>query len=445
MLIVVRRIVLSLLLGGTVVFGILPICMRARLNSCRCSGIHHKSCATKKQRLATCFLIFFGGGVLLSTCLVRLFHEVREKFEEITDICLQVEKNHSKDHHAYHVNTAVQNDVAIRQNNNLNEIMNSKDTTVESLRYKQRNESSQNYGMKTEKESLDSSILCRYIANTSFPFPEFITACGFFLIYFMEELIKSIIRCYHSSISKSFDISSSENGCNTKKDNLILKEVRKISITDLENASSLNEIPLNTNKTAIKNTIFKYSQNSLGSLGIKEFKKSVKNLNFFYGYSDMKELNIEGLDDFITILALSFNSIFEGFAVGFQHTEISTWMLFFSIALHKYVSVFVISLETLSKGGSNLRVISYVAIFSFMSPVGMLAAMLTHENLIDTKNFEIIILNSISVGTLLYVTFYEMLKQRKDYVEISGFAQFFVLLVGFIVMSVIEYFYTYVE
>lgn len=444
MLFTVRVIVLSLLLGGTIIFGILPICFRPRLNSCQCSGFHDKRCATRKQRLATCFLIFFGGGILLSTCLVRLLHEVHEKFVEILRNCPEVEKNPSK-HHRASVNAAVQNDVAIQENKNLEEIMSSMDTTTESLRSILRNENTQYYEIKTEKESLDSSMLCRYIAKTSFPFPEFITACGFFLIYFVEELIKSIIRCYHASISKSFDVLSSENDYNTMNDTLILKEIRKISITDLGNVSSPSKIPLNTNKTAIKNIIVKYSQSSLGSLGIKDIKKSVKNLNFFYGYSDMKELNIEGLDDFITILALSFNSIFEGFAVGFQHTEISTWMLFFSIALHKYVSVFVISLETLNKGGSNLRVLSYVAIFSFMSPIGMLAAILTHNNLIETRNFEIVILNSISVGTLLYVTFYEMLKQRKDYVEISGFAQFFVLLVGFIVMSVIEYLYTCVE
>lgn len=440
MLIIVRVIVFSLLLGGTIIFGILPICFRPRLNSCQCSGFHDKNCATRKQRLATCFLIFFGGGVLLSTCLVRLLHEVHEKFGETLENCPEVEKKYSDHQRAYHVNAAIQNDVAIHENKNLEEIMSSMDITTESLRNMRWNENTQ-----AENESLDDSILCRYIAKTSFPFPEFITACGFFLIYLVEELIKSIIRCYHASISKSFDVLSSENDYNTMNDTLILKEIRKISLTDLENVSSASKIPLNTNRTALKNIIFKYSQSSLGSLGIKEIKKSVKNLNFFYGYSDMKELNMEGLDDFITILALSFNSIFEGFAVGFQHTEISTWMLFFSIALHKYVSVFVISLETLNKGGSNLRVVSYVAIFSFMSPVGMLAAILTHNNLIDSRNFEIVILNSISVGTLLYVTFYEMLKQRKDYVEISGFAQFFVLLVGFIVMSVIEYLYTCVE
>lgn len=451
MLVLVRIIVLSLLLGGTIIFGILPIWIRPYLSSCQCSEFHHKRCATRKQRLATCFLIFFGGGVLLSTCLVRLIHEVHETFNEMLDNCLEAERNHSM-YLAIIRNLETQDTkhkhVAIDENEILEEIIN--EVATESVWNLPLDRYAKYYETELENGTLRNSALCKYVAKTSFPFPEFITACGFFLIYFVEELIKSIIRCYHNANSGSFDLSSTENSCESKNDALMLQKIRSISLTELENISSSNKItsncpPLKKNKTVIENIFIKTSHISFGPLGFRDIKKSVKNLNFFYGYDDIRELNVEGLDDFITILALSFNSIFEGFAVGFQHTEISTWMLFFSIALHKYVSVFVISLETLNKEGSNVRVLSYIAIFSCMTPMGMLAAILTHNNLVDSSNFEIVILNSISVGTLFYVTFYEMLKQRKDYVEISGFSQFFVLLVGFIVMSVIEYFYTCLE
>lgn len=299
----------------------------------------------------------------------------------------------------------------------------------------------------------DNTVCNSYIARSSFPFVEFIVACGFFLIYFVEEFIKSSILYYQKFTTKSFDCRTEKSEKIDRNNSLILTKLKTTSITELEKISTFTDTyeMMEIKSTDDKKVFYNSSEDSFSKRTsplqrtAREEKKSIKNINFFYGQSDMKELNIEGLEDFITILALSFNSVFEGFAAGFQHSEISTWMLFVSIALHKYVSVFVISAEALNKGSSTFRVILYVFMFSIMSPLSMFSAIVAHKHLSETRHFEITILNTLSVGTMLYITFFEMLKQRKGFVEISGFAQFFVLLAGFIVMSTIEYFYTRVE
>ena len=108
------------------------------------------------------------------------------------------------------------------------------------------------------------------------------------------------------------------------------------------------------------------------------------------------------LRDFVTVLSLSFHSIFEGLAVGLETSTESVWKLFagmymllkiriivlisvqstnkiiniliIAIATHKFVITFCIGLELV--GGNNQRAIStcayiiYMVTFILVSPFG---------------------------------------------------------------------------
>ncbi|KFM65516.1 Zinc transporter ZIP1, partial [Stegodyphus mimosarum] len=420
MLLIVRIIVLFLLLIGTLTFGILPICVRPYLNSCQCKTVHQKGCKTRKQRVATCCLIFFGGGVLLATCLVHLLHEARQGFDEALAKCAGVDFNSTD----YGADNATDIELAVGYKRTL-ELLET--TTLQTTDYPWSHNFSKPFQSVLERAPVYDNVLCSSdLLQTLFPIPEFVTMCGFFLIYFVEECIKFMIRCYQSSRSMSFLPENSGDAMSLQKtEHFYQGKIRQLTTAEQEGIVQLSPEENCNDKIApcrleikVLNIWKQLPKSMTTDKEESEGKsKSVKDLNFFYGQNDMEHLNTEGLEDFVTVLALSLNSVFEGFAAGFQHTEISTWMLFVSLAMHKFVSAFVVSLETLHSGGSNRQVVLYMIIFSSMCPMGMMAAILTHRNLVESGSLQIGLLNALCVGTLLYVTFYEMLRQRKDFAE----------------------------
>lgn len=320
-----------LLLLGTLFCGILPVFVKEKLFKCECvDGVCKKGCRARRGKLITSFLIYFGGGVLLGTCLLHLLPESREGFET------HHEDEEEEGHHE------------------------------------------------------------------TFPMPEFIVCCGFFGVYLFEEIVHFFLGG-HSHVPP-------EN-----------KAIRSFS-----RSSSCSGLPRTSDAGLSISGQYKPQKPTTLTTASVELTEKPKLTEQF---------SIAGL---LTVAALSFHSLFEGFAVGLQPTNGATWMVFAAIAVHKYVIAFVVGLEVLLGGGKNLQVYIYMAVFSFMSPIGMAIALITQTSLEDTNPMPVSVLNGIATGTLLYVTFFEIL-QREENKDIPTWIQLIATSVGFALMCLMQY------
>lgn len=143
---------------------------------------------------------------------------------------------------------------------------------------------------------------------------------------------------------------------------------------------------------------------------------------------------------FLLVAALSFHSIFEGMAIGLQPTLSDVWFLFTAVIVHELAIMFCIGMEMLA---SKLRVLLYVIYMvelGLITSVGVGVGIVVTEYVHDpsaTHLLVIAILQGIAAGTLLYVTFLEVL-ERERHKPGNGLAKLLAIAIGFFLLTVME-------
>lgn len=145
-----------------------------------------------------------------------------------------------------------------------------------------------------------------------------------------------------------------------------------------------------------------------------------------------KNTSIQGL---LTVLALSFHAIFEGLAVGLEPSIGSVVYLAAAIATHKLVISFCVGMELYVAGASTRTTLSYLTIFSMVTPIGIAVGLALDYFKNDSGNLgpTPTILQGMAAGTLLYVVFFEVLARERAN-EKSGLLQLTAIIVGFMLM-----------
>lgn len=304
----------------------------------------------------TSFLIYFGGGVLLATCLVHLLPEAREGFE-----------NHEK-------------------------LMNIK-----------LNES------KTDDDGHHEKMAI----------PEMVACFGFFAVYLVEEVIHFFLGHGHTHTH-------------------VPTETRAIRSLSRNNSCRSSSRPSDLGGFSGS---YKQPKEEPVSFTMSAEKICENESNSSISSSYCAGFTVSGL---LTVAALSFHSLFEGFAIGLQDTDSKLWILFGAVSVHKLVIAFVVGLEVLATGGRDLLVIIYMTVFSIMSPLGMVLAMITQSEIEDSAPLAVGTLNAIATGTLLYVTFCEILQREEEHNNLQGWQQFISTFLGFGVMCLVQYITTIV-
>ncbi|EEC18390.1 zinc transporter ZIP3 [Ixodes scapularis] len=133
----------------------------------------------------------------------------------------------------------------------------------------------------------------------------------------------------------------------------------------------------------------------------------------------------------LIVAALSFHSLFEGLSLGLQDSERATWIMFLAISFHKYVLAFVVGFDISASRVRPRNVVIQMLVFSVMSPLGALVGAITRNNLEDT--IVVVVLNGIASGTLIYITFFEVLQRQKND-TLSGLCRLLAVIVGFTLM-----------
>ncbi|GFY38804.1 zinc transporter ZIP1 [Trichonephila inaurata madagascariensis] len=242
--------------------------------------------------------------------------------------------------------------------------------------------------------------------HESFPIPEFIVCCGFFAVYLFEEIVHFFFGG-HTHVP-------SEN-----------KALRSFSTT-----SGCSSAPM-----CVEGGLTSSGKHKPSASDVQHVIQSSEGLVQHDSHHEASSFSLTGL---LTVAALSFHSLFEGFAIGLRPDAMSTWIVFAAVSVHKFVIAFVVGLEVLATGGKNTHVYSYMSVFSLMSPLGMAIAMFTQSNLEESNPLTVSVLNAIATGTLLYVTFFEIL-QREEHKDIATWQQLMATSLGFIILCAIQY------
>uniref|UniRef100_A0A9J2PIW6 Uncharacterized protein n=1 Tax=Ascaris lumbricoides TaxID=6252 RepID=A0A9J2PIW6_ASCLU len=131
----------------------------------------------------------------------------------------------------------------------------------------------------------------------------------------------------------------------------------------------------------------------------------------------MPHAHSHGVRSITFVLAISFHSVIEGLAFGVQHDAAELSALFISLMVHKVIVAFSVGLQLGRTHAHSLGwVCGSVLLLALMSPLGGLIGMFVQNAQIDTKvkDFIILILQGLAVGTFIYVTFFEVLLHERD-------------------------------
>jgi len=146
------------------------------------------------------------------------------------------------------------------------------------------------------------------------------------------------------------------------------------------------------------------------------------------------------LRGFLVVLAISLHAVFEGIAMGLTDNARSVWLLFIAISAHKYVISFCISMQFVTSGLPALLSIIYFSTFALISPVGALIGILISETVkseAETQTVAVTVLQALATGTLLYVVFFEVIEKERMK-GTNGMVQVCFVVLGFLCMLAME-------
>lgn len=156
-------------------------------------------------------------------------------------------------------------------------------------------------------------------------------------------------------------------------------------------------------------------------------------------YDDVRN-NMRGI---MLIVALSFHSVFEGMAIGLQSTFSGILSSFIAVSMHKLIMAFCAGVELLVLGSKRSVFICSMVAFALICPIGISIGTIITEvdgtgNSQETNpSLGIASLQGLACGTLLYVTFFEVLTRTKGN-EMASLINFISVLLGFVVITALH-------
>lgn len=140
----------------------------------------------------------------------------------------------------------------------------------------------------------------------------------------------------------------------------------------------------------------------------------------------------------VILLAFSAHSIFDGVTIGVQSDSLSVWKVFFAITCHKSVVSTALGMQLFEKSNHYLVTLVNMVLFSVMSPIGIVLTFFTKsaDATESVKPMMEIALSALATGTILYIVFFEILQRNRsdDPFKLFGLILFASMLSGFGVM-----------
>ncbi|KAG7168211.1 protein zntD-like [Homarus americanus] len=246
------------------------------------------------------------------------------------------------------------------------------------------------------EENYEYAMDAGYMRRISYPIAQLILCSGFFFVYLMEELIHSFFDPDHQQSSTSG--SGVLDGC--------------------------------------KNETFEGEDCCQRPTESDIQRHNVHTIPHHHHAGNMNN-STSVMEAVVVVAALSFHSIMEGLAIGLEDNITDVWILFGGVSAHKFIIAFSISMELLEVGLTFWPFLASMITFSLASPIGgFIGCLVLSLSTTETGASVLVpnVLQSIAGGTILYVTFCEVLERERTK-NTGGWLRLLTLVLGFCVMA----------
>lgn len=245
------------------------------------------------------------------------------------------------------------------------------------------------------------------IPNMRFSLSSLLMCSGFFLMYFIHELVHTYMHIHQNNIKESNDAENAfKRGISGRESSLRKKQTDETTLERINSSSQTEDQDQHQHQH--------HSHIHIAQLTTE---------------NDVFVTSLRGL---LVVLALSVHELFEGLVIGLESSSTDVWYMFAAVSAHKLVLAFCVGVELVITKTKFLLALVYVFTFAVVSPIGIgIGTALTKNQ--DNSGAEIIaaILQGLACGTLLYVVFFEILSKEK---RGSGLLQFLFVIIGFVFM-----------
>ncbi|XP_050305771.1 uncharacterized protein LOC126742932 [Anthonomus grandis grandis] len=314
---------------------------------------------------------------------------------------------------------------------------------------------------------------------TDYPVSQLIIAFGFFFIYFLEEFThwmvnngKKKLDLKHNSKKVSSSTSRTpKSQPDSARSNRSFKPTSKAKISPVKAVATIEEWELNQkNQQLIEYnyesnintpekqnketpTVQRKGRNSLQRTISAKSRHSIQEEidranNAIIEEEKLRpeeEENIKGQENLmrcvLTIAALSLHSLLEGLSIGIQKFKYEIWYLFVAMSIHSASILFCMGVELILAQTRTKFIVIQMAALAMASPLGILLGLLvTIKTSLRTTTMSIItvVLEGLSAGTILYITFFEVLNREKER-RVYRLKRSLCIMGGFLLMALLQY------
>ncbi|CAD6196198.1 unnamed protein product [Caenorhabditis auriculariae] len=320
--------------------------------------------------------------------------------------------------------------------------------------------------------------------HINYPIAELLSCLGFFLLFFIEELVIMLIPAMahshgHSSdhhhhhhrsnsgnqerageneeiaakateccmaveaagVFKKVDSSSNQSGNRQEETTLLSEE------SQLNDGHCQTHCPVTVHARPLRTEECTATTRTFATLTFAEPERCETNCEKVKEdppilMKSQPHAHSHGIRSITFVLALGIHSIIEGIAFGVMTNKTETTALFISLMVHKLIVAFSVGLQLARTHAHQLKwVIFSILTLALMTPLGALVGMavagvgddIEGKNAL-WKDATITILQGLAVGTFLYVTFFEVLLHERDN-EHPNLLKLFVMFVGFSIIG----------
>lgn len=257
-----------------------------------------------------------------------------------------------------------------------------------------------------------------------FSITNLLMAVGFFIIYFVEEIVHLYLRRHQKKQANA-------EGAFVRGHSA--RESLRTSLSDASTRHENEEPKAANNSRIITVSTADLVDNEHVENSHHHHHESHSHNHHHHSHipaingDDLIVSSIRGL---LIVMALSVHELFEGLAVGLEQTTSNVWYMFGSVSAHKVVIAFCIGVELMVHKTKTWLVVLYIFVYAVVSPIGI-AIGIGLSNAEDSDGIAVasVILQGLASGTLLYVIFFEILSKHKD-----GIVQYLAVVFGFFLM-----------
>ena len=143
---------------------------------------------------------------------------------------------------------------------------------------------------------------------------------------------------------------------------------------------------------------------------------------------------------YMLALILIIHSLTEGAALGIEHTQAASWMLFIAIIAHKSSDSFALCMILMRYQFSLRQIILTIGLFSLMTPIGIgLGTAINFFTTSTSGQLTEVIFNAFAAGTFIYIATQHHLRFHECIEETQSLSEFSLLTLGIVAMAAVAW------